>query len=85
MSFALTLLLTTSVTPVTVADMSSGLDLKVERVRSRIKAVDLAREMGVSRQRVSAIEALAEVPGDAADRYRTALMSLTSGPKEAVA
>lgn len=68
-----------SVTSVIIADMdtTTGLDLKVERVRNRIKATDLARAMGVSRQRVSAIESLAHVPTDAVDRYREALMSLT--------
>lgn len=58
--------------------MTSGLDLKLERVASRIKAVDLAREMGVSRQRVSSIEAVAVVPDETVSKYRSALVSLTS-------
>lgn len=57
--------------------VTSGLDLKVERIRARVTAVRLAEEMGVTRQRVSAIEALAVVPTDTADRYVGALMSLT--------
>lgn len=73
-----------SVTHVIVTDMdnTTGLDLKVERVRQRVKAIDLADAMGVSRQRVSAIEALALVPSDAVERYRSALMSVTLGPLE---
>ena len=56
--------------------MTSGLDLKVERVRSRITATDLARALGVSRQRVSQIEALGAVPIDQVSRYRDGLASL---------
>lgn len=55
----------------------TGLDLKVERVRARVTGVGLARAMGVSRQRVSIIEASAVVTPDAAARYRDGLMSLT--------
>ena len=62
--------------------MVTGLDLKVERVRARVKAVDLARSMGVTRQRVSAIEATAVVPADSAARYRKALVSVTPEQQE---
>lgn len=62
--------------------MTTGLDLKLERVAARAKAIDLAEAMGVSRQRVSAIESLAVVPEDAATRYRTALLSVTSEAHE---
>lgn len=61
------------------SDVVSGLDLKVERIRARITATAVASEMGVTRQRVSAIEALAVVTSDVAERYRGAVMSLTSG------
>jgi hypothetical protein len=54
------------------------MDLKVERVRSRIRAVRLASEMGVSRQRIAQIEALAVVEPDMAERYRAALVSVTT-------
>lgn len=57
---------------------TTGIDLKVERVRARITAKRLADELGVTRQRVSAVEALAVVSEVQADRYRLALMSLTS-------
>lgn len=60
---------------------TTGLDLKVERIRSRITAKRLADELGVTRQRVSAIEALAVVGDDQVDRYRAALMSVTYGPQ----
>lgn len=62
---------------------TTGLDLKVERVRARVTAKSLADQLGVTRQRVSAIEALAVVGDDQATRYRTALMSLTSEPQNA--
>jgi DNA-binding XRE family transcriptional regulator len=64
---------------------TSGMDLKLSRVARRIKAVDIAREMGVSRQRVAAIEALAVVPEEAVARYRAAVMSVTTVSDEAVA
>lgn len=66
----------------------TGLDLKVERVRARVTATRLAQEMGVTRQRISAIEADAIVTDDAAERYRMALMSVTTDqqiPVEATA
>lgn len=56
---------------------TTGIDLKVERVRARVSAVRLASEMGVVRQRVSQIEALAVVNDDLAQRYREALLSVT--------
>lgn len=55
----------------------AGIDLKVQRVRARVSAVRLAGEMGVVRQRISQIEALAVVNDDLATRYRDALMSVT--------
>lgn len=57
---------------------TTGLDLKVERVRARVTAISIAEAMGVTRQRVAAIEALAVVSDEAAERYRAAVMSLTS-------
>lgn len=62
---------------------TTGLDLKVERVRARVTAKALADTLGVTRQRVSAIEALGVVHDDLAARYRDGLLSLTSGPQKA--
>jgi hypothetical protein len=61
------------------------MDLKVERVKARVTASRLASELDVSRQRISAIEALAVVHDELAERYRGALMSLTVGPETASA
>lgn len=66
-----------------MADITTGLDLKVERVRARVTAKSLADQLGVTRQRVSAIEALAFVNDEQVGRYRSALMSLTSGQQNA--
>jgi hypothetical protein len=59
--------------------MTSGMDLKVERVKARASATAIAEQMGVVRQRISQIEALAIVPDDTVERYRTALLSVTEG------
>lgn len=59
-------------------NQTSGIDLKIERVRTRATAKALADQLGVTRQRVSAIEALGVVNDDLVARYRDALMSLTS-------
>lgn len=59
--------------------MTTGMDLKVERVRARVTAQRLADTLAVSRQRVSAIESLGVVNDDLAGRYRDALLSVTSG------
>jgi len=61
----------------------SGLDLKVERVRARVTATSIAEAMGVTRQRVSAIEAQAVVTARSTERYRAALMSVTSDAETA--
>lgn len=63
--------------------MTTGMDLKVERVKTRVTAQRLALTLEVSRQRISAIEALAVVNDDLADRYRAALLSLTQEPETA--
>ena len=59
----------------------TGMDLKIERVKARVTAVRLAQEMRVTRQRIAAIEGGAVVTTDTAERYRTALVSLTSVPQ----
>lgn len=53
----------------------SGNDLKVERVRARVKQRDLAARMGVSRQTLWSIELAAVVDQDRAEKYRHALAS----------
>ena len=62
---------------------TAGIDLKVQRVRARVSAVRLAAEMGVVRQRISQIEALAVVNDDLASRYRDALVSVTRSAQKA--
>ena len=51
----------------------TGLDLRIARVRARLRAVEIAARMGVSKQRVSNIEALDVVPDQLAARYLAAL------------
>lgn len=64
--------------------MTTGMDLKVERVRARVSATRIAERMGVVRQRISQIEALAAVPDDTAERYRMALASVTDATQKPV-
>ena len=61
--------------------MTTGMDLKVARVRARVSATDIALIMGVSRQRVSQIETLPRVTDEMARRYRDALLQLTERPQ----
>jgi hypothetical protein len=51
----------------------SGLDLKVERTRRRVKAKRLAAVMGVSASRVTAIEREQFPSNEIVERYRSAL------------
>lgn len=53
--------------------MTTGMDLKVERIRARVTIGTLAAEMDLSRQRISQIEATAVVTPETAQRYRDAL------------
>lgn len=62
--------------------MTSGMDLKVERIRAKVTATDLASEMGVSRQRVSQLESATDVSEAMADRYRAALLSVAGRVEE---
>ncbi len=62
---------------------TTGLDLKVERIRARVSAVRLAAAMSVARQRVSQVEALAVVNDDLVARYREALVSVTRKTEDA--
>lgn len=65
-----------------------GIDLKVERIRAKIKTQALADQMGVSRATLYTIEINGDVEPDRAQEYRQALAALidvreTSG-REAV-
>ena len=56
----------------------SGRDLAAERVRRSVRAIRLAERMGVSRQRVTAIEQLHRVRPELVARYFEALDELAS-------
>ncbi len=61
----------------------TGLSLKVERVRARVKLKDLAQEMGVSPSRLSAIEREQYPSPDSVRRYRDALGTFQNVPRAA--
>lgn len=54
-------------------DEPTGLTLKVERVAARVKGVDLAKRMGMSPSRLSAIEREQYPSAESVRRYREAL------------
>lgn len=58
-------------------DRPTGLTLRLERTAARVKAQDVAREMGVTPARIGQIEALAVVTAETAARYREALGRLS--------
>lgn len=51
----------------------NGLDLKIARIRAGIKAIDVAREMGVDPSRVTRIERQTPVSDEMAMRYVEAM------------
>lgn len=51
----------------------SGMDLRVERVRARVKVGELAARMGVSRATLWVLEKSQHVTPEQAARYRDAL------------
>ena len=57
----------------------NGNDLRVERVRLRVQQLDVAAEIGVTHQRVSAIESSQSVTPWWVNRYMTALAQLSRG------
>lgn len=59
---------------------TTGLDLKVERTRCRVKATILAAEMGVSKSRLSAIEREGYPSAEIVARYRAALATCAANP-----
>jgi len=56
----------------------TGKDLKLQRVVADLKVKDVAREMGVSDSRVSAIENSRQVTPETIDRYVRAIATLTT-------
>jgi transcriptional regulator with XRE-family HTH domain len=53
--------------------MTTGMDLKLERTAARVTGRALARTMGLSHSRISAVEAYAVVTPEMVARYRAAL------------
>jgi len=53
--------------------MTTGLDLKLARVRERVKAKHVAEAMGVSQSRIAKIEREAVVSPEIASRYLDAV------------
>lgn len=53
--------------------ITTGLELRLERVAARVKLVDLAQRMRLHRATVARYEGLAVVPEEIAYEYRTAL------------
>lgn len=60
----------------------SGPDLRVERLRARVTATDMARHFGATRQRIHHIESLAEVSPAAVERYVAALQKAIADRRE---
>ena len=61
----------------------TGLDLKVLRTRHQVKAVEIAREMGVSQSRISSLEREGRVSLEMLGRYLGALETCrTSGTSQ---
>jgi DNA-binding Xre family transcriptional regulator len=58
--------------------LTTGVDLKVARIRRLVKATDLAAQMGVSRATLNRIEGLAGVKPEVAQRYMAALTAFPS-------
>lgn len=55
--------------------MTTGTDLKIERVRANVTIIDLAARMRVSRQTLWGVERAARVSPDRAKQYRDALLT----------
>jgi DNA-binding transcriptional regulator YiaG len=60
----------------------SGLDLKLMRVAADVRTSDLAFAMGVTDSRISYIEGRRVVTETAAERYLSALATLTTKPTD---
>ena len=57
---------------------TSGIDLKVERVREGVTVTALAVQMGLSRQSVHGIERAGKVTPERATQYRAALADIAN-------
>lgn len=58
--------------------MTTGKELRWARRKAELKATDVARESGLSRTTLWAIEKAAEVRADQADSIRAAIARLTA-------
>lgn len=58
----------------------TGLDLKVERIRARVRQDRIAMVMGVTKSRVSAIEREHFPSAEMVSRYRAALATCAASP-----
>lgn len=63
----------------------TGMDLKVQRIRKRVKTIDLARAMGKNHSRISQIESLAVVTQRTAALYLAALSTFPDVANEEAA
>lgn len=67
------------------SDQPTGLDLKIERMRLRVKARQIAEAMGVSQSRVSLIEREQFPSADVVQRYREAIATCATSPTSGTA
>lgn len=61
----------------TVPAMTTGIDLKIERIRARVPQAAVAQRMGVARATISRWESLPVVTEYKARYYRDALSDIT--------
>ena len=61
----------------TVARVMTGPELRAAREAASVRPADIARAMGVSRQRIRNLENMVGVPVEAADRYMVAVRQLS--------
>ena len=54
----------------------TGKELKIERIRSDVKACELARECGVSKVRISQVERMEELSAEWEKRYRMGILRI---------
>ena len=59
-----------------VSGRSTGLDLRLRRTVLGVSQVDLARHLGVTRQRIGNLEGMLRPPRSAIERYLVALQDL---------
>lgn len=62
------------------SDQPTGLDLKIERMRVRVKARQIADAMGVSQSRISLIEREQFPTPEVVQRYRDAIATCAASP-----